>query len=110
MGETRKVRSAVAVAGALLVGGALLGASTAAAKDTYLAAAEAKYPVIVGSQIDSCSLCHTSVPSLNRYGRAFKRSGHNFDRIRRKDSDRDGFRNIREIRAKTFPGNASSHP
>ncbi len=37
---------------------------------------EAKYTGIVGSAIDTCTLCHTSsIPSLNPYGTAYKNNG-----------------------------------
>jgi hypothetical protein len=107
--KTLSVKAALATA--VAVGCALwFWAAPAGARDSYLAAARAQYPKITGTQLDSCSLCHTSPPSLNRYGKAYRRSGRNFNKIRRKDSDRDGFKNIKEIRALTFPGRKSSHP
>ncbi len=66
------------------------------------------YPAARGSQIDSCSLCHTSAPNLNVYGQAW--SNGDFRSIESQDSDRDGASNIDEIKALTFPGNASSKP
>ena len=62
------------------------------------------------TRLNTCSLCHPSVPSLNPYGNAFFNSGHNFLTIEPQDSDGDGFSNIDEINAKTFPGNPASKP
>jgi hypothetical protein len=86
----------------------------ATANSSDIANAESKYPSIVGSRIDTCALCHTSsIPSLNPYGAAYKASGRNiaaFGAIESTDSDGDGFTNLQEIVALTFPGDASDHP
>jgi hypothetical protein len=63
-----------------------------------------------GTAIGTCSVCHTTAPSVNSYGNAFKSNSHNYATIEPLDSDGDGFTNIAEINAKTFPGNASSKP
>jgi hypothetical protein len=72
------------------------------------------YPNIAGSRIDSCSLCHTSAPNLNPYGAAYKALGRgnasSFHMIEALDSDGDGYTNIQEINALTFPGNAADFP
>jgi len=79
-----------------------------------LSSAAAKYPIISGSSLQTCDLCHTSsVPSLNPYGVAYKSNGRNtaaFGVIENLDSDGDGFTNIQEINAFTFPGNPASKP
>jgi len=79
-----------------------------------LTSATNKYPNLVGSLLQSCDLCHTaSVPQLNPYGAAYKANGRNtaaFGAIENLDSDGDGFTNIQELNALTFPGNASSFP
>ena len=79
-----------------------------------LSSAAAKYPNIVGSSLQACDLCHTSnIPSLNPYGAAYKANGRNsaaFGLIENLDSDGDGFKNIQEISALTFPGNPASFP
>ncbi len=63
----------------------------------------------------SCMLCHTdgggSAP--NNYGKAFLRSGANlgsFKKIEARDSDEDGIPNIKEILAKSNPGDKKSLP
>jgi len=78
------------------------------------------YRNIGGTRLDSCSLCHTSAPNLNPYGLAYKeafgiklpppRSIANLGAIESLDSDGDGFSNIVEIMALTFPGNPSDFP
>ena len=81
-------------------------ARPAGALPAYLTAFEAQYPAAAGTRIDSCNLCHTTVPALNPYGAAFAASGHEFAPIEEADSDGDGFSNLAEIEALTFPGNA----
>src|SRR4029453_9122779 len=76
----------------------------------YLANFETTYPAAAGSKIDSCGLCHTAVPQLNPYGTAFASAGHMFAPIEGLDSDGDGFTNIAEIAAHSFPGDASDTP
>lgn len=63
-----------------------------------------------GTAIDSCNLCHTVKPALNNYGNAYLTSGYNFKAIENQDSDGDGFTNIAEINARTFPGDPNSKP
>lgn len=61
----------------------------------------------------SCNLCHSngggSAP--NNYGKAFLRAGANssaFKKIENNDSDEDGFTNVKEILAKSNPGDKQS--
>ncbi len=78
-----------------------------------MSSAQSRYPNIVGSRIDSCSLCHTSAPSLNPYGAAYKAAGRSpaaLAAIEPLDSDGDGFTNLQEIMALYFPGNSADHP
>ena len=63
-----------------------------------------------GTAIATCSVCHTTAPVCNSYGNAFKNNAHNYATIEPMDSDGDGFTNIVEITARTFPGNAASKP
>ena len=79
---------------------------------TFLADAVAKYPVIAGTDLDNCALCHVSAANLalNPYGTDFKANTFNFDAIEGMDSDGDGFTNLVEIMALTFPGDASDFP
>ena len=89
---------------------AMLAATSVHANSGYKAAFEAAYPAAVGSRIDACTLCHTSPPTRNSYGAAFKSAGHNFQAVEAADSDGDGFTNLAEITALTFPGNAADNP
>ncbi len=81
---------------------------------TDITNAEARYPNMVGSRIDTCTLCHTaSIPSLNPYGAAYKAAGRSpaaFAAVENLDSDGDGFTNLQEIMALTFPGDPNDHP
>jgi hypothetical protein len=63
--------------------------------------------------LNTCGLCHIDPAgggSRNSYGSAYSANGHNFKTIEPLDSDGDGFTNITEINARTFPGDATSHP
>ena len=63
-----------------------------------------------------CNVCHSSKKggdAPNPYGRAFLHNGMNlstFLRIAEEDSDKDGFTNIAEIIARSYPGDPSSTP
>ena len=63
-----------------------------------------------------CNVCHISKKggdSPNPYGRAFLHNGMNlstFTRIEKADSDKDGFSNIAELIARSYPGDAVSTP
>ncbi len=80
------------------------------ATSSYKSAFEAAYPAAAGSRIDACALCHSSVPARNSYGEAFKSAGFDFKAIEAADSDGDGFANLAEITALTFPGTAADNP
>ncbi len=72
-----------------------------------------KYPAANNTRLDACSLCHTTAPALNAYGSAYKSHGRNtvaLTAIESLDSDGDGWTNLQEINALTFPGNANDHP
>lgn len=81
------------------------------------ALAEGTYPNIVGSRIDSCLLCHASyatIPNLNSYGTAYNNLGRNqatsLHLIESIDSDGDGYTNLQELTALTFPGDPADFP
>jgi type II secretory pathway pseudopilin PulG len=94
-----------------LVSIVLIGLPMAAARPTYFAAFKEKYNTS-GTKLDSCNTCHTSGGGSprNPYGLAFSDSGHDFSSIEALDSDSDGFTNIEEINALTFPGNPTDYP
>ena len=93
---------------ALVVAG--VGVRPALAVRAYLTSFQATYPDAAGSRIDTCTLCHSSLPARNSYGTAFENAGTEFAPIESADSDGDGFTNLEEIVALTFPGNAADKP
>ena len=100
LGGVAVLSSVISVAGfGLLV-------SPAESKPEYLSAFNARYKTS-GSHLDTCSTCHTSsspsADNLNSYGK-------DFGAIEGKDSDGDGFSNIDEIKAGTFPGDPNENP
>jgi len=64
-----------------------------------------------GTPLDSCITCHAK-RSLkeNPYGADLKNAGYALNAIEHEDSDGDGFSNIAEILAGTFPGDPRSSP
>ncbi len=92
---------------ALVVG----GFSIAYAVSSYLNSFVATYPGASSTQLNSCLLCHPSGnSSQNSYCVAYRNAGHNYAAIESLDSDGDGFNNLTEIQAGTFPGNSNSYP
>ena len=95
-----------------MVGFGVLG-SPAQSKPEYLSEFNSRYKTS-GSHLDTCSTCHTSSsPSrenLNPFGSDFSAANHDFGAIEAKDSDGDGFSNIDEIQAGTFPGDPNENP
>ena len=94
-----------------------LGFAGIALADTgALADFNAQYPL--NSFGGSCNICHTTVPTKNPYGTDLNEAGATknnippatFVAVEGLDSDGDGFTNIEEINAGTFPGNPASHP
>ncbi|HMN63049.1 MAG TPA: hypothetical protein PJ988_21965, partial [Anaerolinea sp.] len=112
--ERRKIRNFLVSVGSslLLVAGFLAFThwSTAQANTPDINNVHTRYPAMVGTRIDSCSLCHTSsIPSLNPYGSAYKSNGRSLSAlvaIEGLDSDGDGSSNLQEITALTFPGDS----
>ena len=87
---------------------ALMGAPMASAKSSFLTSFNQHYDT-AGTRLDSCTTCHNG-GSVNPYGRAYLGSGRNFASIENIDSDNDGFTNLVEINALTFPGKPDDHP
>jgi hypothetical protein len=109
-----KKRLSVLAAG--FVCAAMVVPGVASAKSPFLNTFNNKYGTSA-TKLNTCSVCHTAVPSLNPYGNAFKNKwksgltvGQALGAIQPLDSDRDTFSNIKEIRARTFPGRKASHP
>ncbi|MDI7249797.1 MAG: S-layer homology domain-containing protein, partial [Bacillota bacterium] len=89
---------------------ALLGAATVYAKASYVNSMVSTYPNIKGSKLAGCVTCHTSDLKLNPYGADLAAAGMDYRKVEGKDSDRDGFSNLAEIKALTFPGDPTSKP
>ncbi|HKN91206.1 MAG TPA: thrombospondin type 3 repeat-containing protein [Acidimicrobiia bacterium] len=104
---------AIAVLSALLsMAGFAVLVSPAMGKPDYLAEFNKKYDTR-GSKLDSCNTCHTTpqdAQHLNPYGADFGKHNHDFGAIEPLDSDGDGFSNIDEIKAGTFPGDPNDNP
>lgn len=64
-----------------------------------------------GTQLDNCMTCHRwKSAKKNAYGSDYEKAGFAFEAIEKHDSDGDGFSNIEEIDAGTFPGDPKSKP
>lgn len=87
---------------------ALMGTPMASARPSFLTAFNQHYDT-VDTRLDSCTTCHNG-EARNPYGRAYAGSGRNFTIIENLDSDGDGFTNLVEINALTFPGNPDDYP
>ena len=85
--------------------------AAAHAVSSYQTSFVTAYPAAKGSKLDSCTLCHTSVPARNSYGTAYANAGHSFSAaLAALDSDADTFSNGAEIAALTFPGDKLDKP
>ena len=109
-----RVLAGVAVLSAVIsVAGFSLFVSPAQSTPEYLSQFNARYKT-QGSRLDSCTTCHTSASggaeNMNSYGKDFGAANHDFGAIEGKDSDGDGFSNIDEIKALTFPGDPNDNP
>ena len=81
----------------------LVGYGVTYASSGYLSQFNTRYGTS-GTALNTCSVCHTTTPSRNSYGSAYGSNNRNFATIEPLDSDGDGFTNIAEINARTFPG------
>lgn len=91
---------------------AAAGFSSAHAISSYQTSFRNTYPAARGSAIDNCTLCHPggNTGSRNSYANAYAGAGHAYAAIESRDSDGDGFTNLAEITAFTYPGDAASRP
>ncbi len=93
----------------------LLIAVSAQAKTSYMTSFRSTYNSaykVTGSRLDTCDLCHPGgdTSARNSYANAYRGASHKFANIEGTDSDGDGFTNIQEIAALTFPGDISDKP
>ena len=106
------IGSLVMVAGLLAIFGGL-----AHARSSYLTSFNTQYGTS-GTVLDTCSTCHGSggTSTWNPYGQAIRSLGSGvaittrMTNVEPLDSDGDGFTNIAEITARTFPGDPASKP
>ena len=95
---------------AVLVGTALSVLALGSYLTNFNAQYNAQYQT-AGSKLDSCILCHgASGPPNNPYGADYAANGHDFASIEQLDSDGDGYTNLDEITAGTFPGDPNDFP
>ncbi|MDH5371870.1 MAG: c-type cytochrome, partial [Acidimicrobiia bacterium] len=81
-------------------------------RSEFLPAFKLAYPAAASSRIANCTLCHNiqgGEYKLNPYARQWKED-ENFQAIEGLDADGDGYSNLTEIQAATFPGDASDNP
>jgi hypothetical protein len=96
---------------------------TAIAKPPFLKTFEATYKIKETSNLHKagCAICHAGgPPKLNPYGEDVKKqletskaeavTPETLKKIEKLDSDKDGFTNIKEIKADTLPGDPESKP
>ncbi|WP_321418697.1 hypothetical protein [uncultured Methanomethylovorans sp.] len=88
----------------------MIGAPMVSAKSNYLSAFNQHYNTS-DTKLNTCSTCHASSGggNLNPYGMSYLINKKDFASIETIDSDKDGFTNIEEIKALTFPGNANDY-
>lgn len=68
----------------------------------------AAYPA---TKLTGCTVCHNEGDySRNSYGLDLEKVKNDFKAVEELDSDADGFTNIAEITAGTFPGDVKSNP
>ena len=96
----------------LLVLLASLLSPIATARPPYLDAFNERYGT-EDTKLDACITCHFNPGGggpRNPYGEAYQDSGMDFAAIEDLDSDGDGFTNIENINALTFPGDPDDYP
>ena len=108
----KKILVVLVAALTLILGFAVIASANTGALNDF----NAQYP---GNSFgNSCSICHGTLPATDPYGTALADAGGTggnidpavFVAVEGLDSDGDGFTNIQEINAGTFPGNPNSHP
>jgi len=107
----RKILVSVLSVMALLIG----GVTSVYAFDSYLTSPtvgfNVKYPG--AGALSACKLCHIDPAGggpRNPYGADWVSHARDFGAIEQLDSDGDTYKNIDEINAGTWPGDATSHP
>jgi hypothetical protein len=112
----KKVQILLSIAAIFCLMMAVAGSGTAYASSRYLTTFNSTYGTS-GTVLNTCGICHVN-PSgggtRNSCGNDFANTAignHTFNAtLEARDSDGDGYTNITEINARTFPGDAASHP
>ncbi|MDF1597850.1 MAG: c-type cytochrome [Acidimicrobiia bacterium] len=113
-----KARAAamLTLVGTLVVGSLLVLGEGAAAEDAedFLPAFRIAYPDAAGTRLDTCSLCHFTNSEgkwdENQFADDFDEADKDFVAVQNLDSDGDGYTNLQEIQAGTFPGAGADNP
>lgn len=90
----------------------LIGIPGTLAFSSYLGSFNAQYNT-ANTRLDTCGVCHTDPAgggARNPYGIDYANNGRSFTAIETFDSDGDGFSNLAEINALTFPGDPKDFP
>ncbi len=98
--------------GLLLTVVALIGVPGTVAWGSYLDSFNAQYGT-TNTRLNTCGLCHIDPAgggARNPYGIDYANNGHSFTAIEGNDADGDGFTNLAEINALTFPGDPKDFP
>jgi hypothetical protein len=61
---------------------------------------------------NNCNVCHEKASGgpINDFGKDYAMYDHNMDAVEGLDSDGDGYDNVEELTAGTFPGFSNSYP
>ncbi len=110
-GFARKKTTTWIAALAIVVGFLVASGGQVHAKSSYLSSFNSTYGTS-GTVLNTCNLCHPggNTGQFTSYGNAYRNNNHSFAAIESLDSDGDGFTNIAEITARTFPGDPASTP
>ena len=106
--------ASLTLVGVLAVALLLVLGTRAEAKEKFLDDFQETYPAAVGTRLDGCSLCHFTDSNgkwdENQFAEEYEEADKDFGSIQSLDTDGDGFTNLQEIQAGTFPGDASDNP
>jgi hypothetical protein len=95
------------------LGGLLLIPSPSQAQPKFLTRLIRQYPHLADTELNGCLVCHdkgVGGGATNAFAEAYFDNGFSFSNIEDFDSDEDGFTNLEELMAGTFPGDANSTP
>jgi len=111
MGNSRRGKTILLSSAVLVIAISLAVGGTAYAVSGYLSTFNSTYGT-AGTRLDDCALCHIGIATpRNNFAADFAAGGHNFDAaLEALDSDGDGFTNLEEIMALTFPGDPTDFP